>query len=195
MPTLQPICYVIGIDPSLCSTGVVVLSSNGELAASALVKSKPPESQGVAARILRVTQIAMMVQDLIVDYLPVVVCIEGYSMGSNQSGHSAIIECGYELRRMICGKTNARLIEVAPAALKKFCMGSGNGDKSAVASALTHRYGVLFESSDAADAYGLARMALQIGGYEESATQQQREAVATASGVKVKKVRKPRAKG
>ena len=43
--------------------------------------------------------------------------------------------------------------------------------------ALTHRYGVQFATSDEADAYALARMAMQLHGAEEPATAFQREAI------------------
>lgn len=184
--------YFIGIDPSLAATAVCVLNELGELVELRTFVSKP--ITGVAARVLRCVGVADSIEAEICDpYVPGAVCIEGYSMGSNKGQHSAIIEMGYELRRRLCGlDCTPRVVEVPPSTLKKFCCGAGNADKVAVASALTKRYGVEFASSDEADAYGLARMALCIAGLAEPTNDAQRESVSVAMNGTVKKPKKPR---
>jgi crossover junction endodeoxyribonuclease RuvC len=179
---------VLGIDPSLSATAIVILNERGELAEQKTYRTMP-QPGGVGGRIDRLSWLAADIQRDIADMDIAVACIEGYSMGSNQAQHSAIVECGYELRRLVWQTTGdaCRLVEVAPSTLKKFCTGKGNGDKTAIGSHLTARYGVTFNSNDEADAYGLARMALCIAGYAEPANQAQREAVDVAMNGKAKR--------
>lgn len=172
--------FVIGIDPSLTGTAIAILNHRGQLVRLARFESVN-EGRGVAHRILRYDHVSGMMRDMIASLSPnpVVACIEGYSMGHNSAQHSLLIEMGFTLRKMVASSTHAAIHEVAPSTLKKFATGIGKGDKSAIASALTHRYGVRFDTSDEADAYGLARMALQIAGFEEPDNSKQRESVDT----------------
>lgn len=171
--------YVLGVDPSVTGTGIVVLNDLGELV---VMERFPSDSKHWAStvhgRILRYDAIAACIKDVLIakDVVPTVSCIEGYSLGSNKAQHSAIIECGFVLRMMLVNLTKTHVLEVTPTSLKKFCTGRGDAKgKAPVASALTHRYNVLFSTDDEADAYGLARLALQIAGFEQPQTQQQRE--------------------
>lgn len=182
----MPVC---GIDPSLTATAVFVLDDDGA-PLQQFVRSSDPQP-GVAGRVLRCYGVAACIETNLEIERPSVVCIEGYSMGSNMAQHSTIVEYGYELRRMLCGLDwHPRVIEVPPATLKKFCTGKGNSDKSAIASHLTDRYGVRFDSNDEADAYGLARIALCVAGHAEPTNQAQRDSLAKLTAGPVKKTRK-----
>lgn len=177
---------VLGLDVSMCSTGIVVLDDIGSLVESRIVKSVANDGT-VARRMERIEMIVREVLKFVTDYSPKVICIEGYSMGSRAGQIIQIAELGGLLRYSICRQCNA-VYEVAPKTLKKWATGKGNCEgKTPVVVAVMKRYGVSFDNDDLFDAYSLARMAYQIAGFEESATEQQREAIATVTGPKIKK--------
>lgn len=182
-----------GIDPST-KTGYATCVDGIPLTSGTIVYPPTPgDDRSVAARVLRIT---MPTLSLIREIgRPSVVCIEQYSYGSNGANHSILIEIGYEIRRALTGTNyHPRIYEVAPTTLKKWATGRGVGDKVAVASALSKRYGVSFASSDEADAFALAMMAAQIDDESLIETEIQRECIAKVLSGAVKKPKKKRAR-
>ena len=175
--------YVIGIDPSLTATAVVAIRDTG-VCAPQLFTSKSPNSKGMDARILRADGLADRVVDWVCDKEPSLVVIEGYSYGSPNRAHG-VGEYGGLLRRgLLANLVRARLVEVTPATLKRFVTGKGNANKLAVATALVKRYGIDFGGSDDLyDAFGLAKLAACVVGWDEPANEGQRKAVATIRGM------------
>lgn len=181
---------VVGIDPSLTGTAVCVMRRDGSCQMSRFT-SKPAE--GVSGRVARyaglVRDVASAIQEL--PNTPVV-CIEGYSFGSNGRSMLDLAEYGGLLRQMLVkfqlDGGCAPPIEIPPHNLKKFATGKGNGDKLAVCLAIQKRYDVTFETNDEYDAYVLARIAGCKAGWWEPETAAQREALTPKS--KAKKPRK-----
>lgn len=168
---------VIGIDPSLTATAVFVLDETCYSPARKVIKTIP--HAGVAGRVLRCSKAAKEVRQMMDEWKPVLVCIEGYSFGSNTAKHAEIIEHGYELRRMLCGlDCTPRVIEVAPMSLKKHATGTGKGDKTAVVARMAKRFPEIeFSMNDESDAAALALIALQCAGLAEPENQAQRDVI------------------
>lgn len=181
----------LGIDPALTATAYCVLDDDGTVVRSGVVLRSGISTMPVEERIGAIVRIA---QEVLLEVGPDhrVTCIEGYSMGSNMGGHSCVIELGAMLR--FRHSYRGKLYEVPPTTLKKFATGSGRGDKAAVASALTKRYGVQFGSSDEADAYALARMAWHLGTVAEAPNKAMAEALAVVADGPKRKGKSKRAK-
>lgn len=183
--------HAVGLDVSLSSTGMIILSPSGKMVVQKIIPSDPTDGT-VAKRMKRIESIVRSVLDELKSFPASVICIEGYSHGHNQPGLAERIELGGLLRYTICRECD-RVYEVAPSTLKKFSTGAGNAKgKTVVAVALFKRYGVELSGDDEYDAYALARMAYQISGYEMPSTKQQEETIATVTTPKVPKPRKPR---
>ena len=174
---------VIGIDPSLTNTAVCVLDERGNVVGQKRFASKP--AYGLRARIERFNKLAEEVCEYActhaINHLGwSYVCIEGYAYSRNEVGQADQHEFGGLLRSMLLAKImSLQPIEVGPTSLKKFVVGKGNAKKSQMMLAVYKRWGVECATDDDADAYGLARMALCLGGYAEPENVQQREAIAT----------------
>lgn len=182
----------MGIDPSLTKTAVMVIGRDGSRRDSTVVRS---ENQGlsVSARMSRIKRMVNGVMVIVQRNKPVAITLEHYSFGSNTGLVCDLAEYGGNLRFALI-KHGYVPIEVAPTTLKKWVTGSGGGDKVKVISSLTRDYGVMFGTDDEYDAYGLARMALQIAKFEEPVLAYQREAIAVAMAEKVRKERKTKKK-
>lgn len=180
---------IVAIDPSLSKTAIVIGAKRfSEMTTCGSV----PCGDSVADRIKRFHRQARQVCDLswmlTKNVRVTAVYIEGYSMGSTGK-ITSICEYGGILREHLLRFTD-RIYEVAPSTLKKFAIGKGTGSKDMVAAHLTKRYGVLLNSNDEYDAYGLYRLGLVAEGWEEAANQAQREAVDTVLGLNVKPKKK-----
>lgn len=163
---------VAGIDPSLTNTAVVVGSTGVH---DVRTFSSEPRGTHVEARMARCERLVNEIVDFVRDNAVEVVCIEGYSYGSNMPGHHAIVEYGGLLRYRLV--PHCAIYEVAPSTLKKFATGKGNGSKVPMISAITKRYGVEFRSDDEYDAFALFRLALCVAGTVEPETLAQAESI------------------
>lgn len=181
------VATVIGIDPSLTGTGVIVLDTQGTLVHKSVVSSSPSGGM-VFDRMQRIEKMVTQIKAIVFEFKPNLICIEGYSLGSNMPGVSDRVEYGGLLRYVLT--RNWKVIEVNPLSLKKWATGRGAGDKTALIAAMTARYGVQFGSSDEYDAYALARLALQIAGFEKPNNATQAECVDVAVNGRLKKVKK-----
>ena len=158
-----------GIDPSLSAFTIAAGEVHGNLPALVrfeLVPALPP-SNVLEDRIARYEALGEAAAERLLILRPELVLLEGYSYNSRGSVVQ-LGECGGLVRRAILDasydRRNARqrfrVLEIAPAMLKRFACGKGNGKKAAIGSALAARYGQTFETDDQADAYGLLRLAL-----------------------------------
>lgn len=135
----------VGIDPSLTSTGVVILNDDAEIIDSMVIKPKKKD----AARLIEI-ELALW------ELLPNNVALEGYAMGSRY-GREAAGELGGVIRRALYLQGSTYVV-VPPASLKKFAA-KGNAKKDEVRLEVYKRWGVEFETNDEVDAYVLARIA------------------------------------
>lgn len=165
---------VVGIDPGYAKAAVCV----GTCAADCdpvLYETKPRDNS-VTSRIHRYYEMVSKIMTA-VDYArPDWILIEYYSHKSEGSAANRLWEFGGVLRSELL-ETRANIVEVPPINLKQFCRWKGSGTKVQMVATMTKRWGVLFDTEDQYDAYGLARMGLVIAKIEPSEHEAQDKAI------------------
>ena len=145
----------VGIDHSLLNNGLVVLDKNAEIVDQKSFGS-PDSKMLMEKRLLDIMENFKFLLDL----KPEIVYIEGPAF---QAKGRSILEMGalhYLIRLFLFShKINYKII--APATLKKFITGKGNSKKELMLLKVYKKFGVEFEDHNLADAYSLARMALE----------------------------------
>lgn len=143
---------VLGIDPSLNSTGVAYRGLDGSIRASCI---SPSGLKGIP-RILRIRNI---VDDLLFKLHPRIVVLEGYALGFRGKSNTIfdIGELGGTLKILVLSH-GIDILLVPPNNLKLFATGKGNADKSLIADVLHREHGLSFSKSDQYDAAGLLMM-------------------------------------
>lgn len=167
---------VVGIDPSLTNTAVAV--GNGRDWSLKEFSSKPL-GDFVVARATRYDGLVERIVQFIESKKPIdAIYIEGYAFSRNPSGQRWLVEFGGILRWHLVDLAD-RVVEVSPTTLKKFVTGKGNAPKESVLAHIQKRWGELFESNDAGDAFGLYKLGCVVEGIAEGENVAQREAAAT----------------
>lgn len=139
----------MGIDPSLRSTGVCVLSRH-----NARTWRLRPNITGVP----RLLWLERKVSGLLEQEDPRIVVLEGYAHGRSKQAHQ-IGEWGGVLRLLLF-RRGASFYEAAPGTLKKFVTGKGNVEgKAPILLHLYKRWGLDVEQQDEGDASALALLA------------------------------------
>ena len=171
---------VIGIDPSLSCTAVVMGRSPDSIQWS-LHKSKP-FGASAADRCARyddlVASIMASIRSLLFkseDDEKVRIFLEGYSFGS-KFARETLGEFGGILRWHLVD-LDEDLIEVQPTTLKKFVTGKGGAKKEQMMLKCQTTWGYEAQGNDDADAYGLFRLGCCVCGLDEPTNQAQREVV------------------
>ena len=162
------ITVVVGIDPSLSNTGICSgHSPENKNTTMKCIGRKPKKGETfktVAQRVVRINELIDQIKDHLTRVSPDIILIEAYAHSKNQKGKSSTIEFGGVLRCLLVEQAK-QVIEVSPTTLKKFVLGKGVGNKELIIANVYKRWGVLFESSDEADAYVLYRMGLCYAGF------------------------------
>ena len=187
---------IIGIDPSLTSTGIVVLRGNKvELAVT--TKNKP--ALGTIERVRLIYERIVDIQENLSDgekwQAPDLIVIEGFSYGSKGRSVFDIAYLGWRIREeleRLRTEDNIPWLEVPPSQLKKFATGQGNANKEIILQQVYKRWGVEFSDNNQADAYVLAQIGRAYLGGMDDLTAFQQEVIANLKGEKPKK--KPRKK-
>jgi len=181
---------ILGIDPSLTSTGIVTLQG-GVVDLTQTTKDMPKLETIERVRLIReqvnkVIQHPSIALDLIV--------IEGFSFGSKGRSLFEIAYLGYRIREDLEHfKNNEGIpwIEVSPDSVKKFTSNMGTSTKSVMIKEVYKRWGFDTNSDDLADAYALAQIGRAYLGENNDLTAFQREVIANLKGDKpAKKTRK-----
>ena len=141
----------LGIDPSLTSTGIAVLTS-GRIET---FRIKPGKRRGTRRLCWLDGELKELIDQVV---KPDVTCVEGYSYGSGNQAHQ-MGEWGGLVRLRLLRSGRLHFI-VAPGTLKKFATGKGNSSKPAVAIGLFKRWGVERDQEDEVDAAIMAIMAV-----------------------------------
>lgn len=168
---------VCGIDASLSATAVCV--GNGETHEMRVFKSAP-RGREVQERFARYEDLVSRIIDWLEPQCPAVICLEGYAHAAGGGGAHNMVEFGSLLRWHLVGlePLAPKVYEVAPTALKAFVTGRGNCfDKTVVAGHIVKQWGVVLESNDAYDAFGLWRMALCCAGRVNTTNEHQQKAI------------------
>jgi crossover junction endodeoxyribonuclease RuvC len=185
------VSLIIGIDPSLTSTGIVVLRGNKvELAVT--TKNKP--ALGTIERVRLIYERIVDIQENLSDgekwQAPDLIVIEGFSYGSKGRSVFDIAYLGWRIREeleWLKEQDNIPWLEVPPSQLKKFATGQGNANKEIILQQVYKRWGVEFSDNNQADAYVLAQIGrAYLGGMDDLAAFQL-EVIANLKGEKPKK--------
>jgi len=188
---------IIGIDPSLTSTGIVVLQ-NGKVETAVTTKDQPE-----LGTIIRVREIIKRIYKSITDLSneegcrdPNLIVIEGFSLGSKGNSIFETAYLGWRIREELEQLKLQKLpwIEVTPTQLKKFATGKGMGKKELILLQVYKRWGVEFSDNNQADAFILAKIGEAYLNGMEGLTSFQAEVICELQGGKVKKVKKKVAK-
>src|SRR3990167_1433001 len=170
---------VVGIDPSLTNTAVVI--GDGVTCTLGEFGSKNA-GDNIRSRVARYDALVAGVVEFIESPGPsVAIFIEGYSFGSNMPGKNGTVEFGGLLRWHLVDRA-PRVYEVAPTTLKKFVTGKGNAKKEQMLAHVQKRWGEMFEANDAGDAFGLYKLGCVVERLTEADTDAQREAAAKVAG-------------
>jgi len=193
---------IIGIDPSLTATGIVVLR-DGEVELAEKTKDRPE-----LGTIKRVTDIRFRIGSII-DNLetkeewdnkwqaPDLIVIEGFSYGSKGRSVFDIAYLGWRIREQLeqlKEQDNVPWIEVPPTQLKKFATGKGNTNKEIILQQVYKRWEYETDNNNIADAFVLAKIGEAYfkakNETEQKLTDFQFEVIADLLGDKPKKSRK-----
>jgi len=145
--------FYMGIDPSFTSSGLVILSSDGNVFRELNIKTASNETTEE-----RILFIEKKINDLIsdLDFSKIIVGIEGPSFMSKGNALLNIGALNYYLRIFLF-KNKIKYIVIPPKKLVKFVIGRGNGSKALMLKYVYKKWGYDTEIDDLADAYSLAR--------------------------------------
>lgn len=138
----------------------------------------------------RIERIRQEVDCAVRDCKPDIICIEGYSFGSQGRAVVSAGELGGVVRHGLYLQGYG-FTEVAPSQLKKYATGKGNTDKNLVLLAVYKRWGVDLINDNEADAFVLAQIGLALlGEYDGKLTVPQAEVIQAIKSPPPKKKRK-----
>lgn len=142
--------YIIGLDISLTSTGISVISPSGKFVGSEVVTT---DRDGYNSRMDRINYIIEKIYSVLNSYKNKYVVIEHYAFGKYDSAYT-LAELGGAIRYTLY-KDGIEFLEVVPTVLKKFFTGSGNAKKEDIKAWIYKRYNVEFmdKTNDEADAF------------------------------------------
>lgn len=150
MATMTSMRPILGLDPSLTSTGYSGCGLTGTLTS---------KESGVR----RLHDLAEALTNLLFTCpSKLAVVIEGYSFASKNSQAHSIGELG-GVYRLTLYRLGIPFVEVPPTSRAKFATGRGNASKNEVISAVSARTGIVWSgkgADDMADAYILEEMGL-----------------------------------
>jgi crossover junction endodeoxyribonuclease RuvC len=146
---------VVGIDQSATSTGICGLDESGCIVF--LDRIVPPKSVKDTERLVYIRD---AIRTCVSKYTVVMAIMEGYSYGSTNKKF-ILGEVGAVVK-LTMADADIPLKGAAPTQLKKFVTGNGNSSKQQIIASIKHKWNVEIAQNDMADAYGLARIALEI---------------------------------
>jgi crossover junction endodeoxyribonuclease RuvC len=145
--------YFIGIDLSLTGTGIVLIDSEGKITKQNLIETSPKTKIE-----LRIAEIASAIHDVI--HPGDALCMEGLAFGARGQSMLELAGLHYHIRITLTERELPFRV-IPPTTLKKFITGKGNAKKEQMLLQVYKRFGIEFDNNNLADAYGLARMAME----------------------------------
>lgn len=145
----------VGIDPSYNGFAIIVLDEKGIIVEQKLLTTNSNDE--AEARIVSLEKNFKFIANINCLYS---VYMEGPSYSSNGVFMLQMGALNYYLRIFLLKKDVLYKV-IAPGTLKKFVSGSGNAKKDLMLLNVYKKWGVEFSDNNLADAYGLARMALE----------------------------------
>lgn len=145
----------VGMDPSYNGFGIIIVDSEAVLVDQILLKSNTKfEAED---RIIQLEKGFAFISTLIGLKT---VYIEGPAYSSSGAFQLQMGALHYYLR-VFFRKNEVKFKVIAPGTLKKFVTGTGVAKKELILLKTYKRWGVEFDDNNLADAYGLARLALE----------------------------------
>lgn len=161
-------CY-LGLDLSLTGTGIVVLGDSNTALHAEVLKNKLRGEQ-------RLLFLRDRVAEVIKEFVPAIICLEGYSMGSRIGQAFSIGELGGVIRANIY-EQGFDYFAIPPTRLKKFITGGGKAEKDMIVFHVYKRWGFEAKDNNMADAYGLAQVAKSIANKGKGLIKAQEEVI------------------
>lgn len=151
-----------GVDQSYSGFGITFLKADGTHE-TIVKKFAPKESAGVSRLEDIADWLALEIHKHDDDELIEHVCMEGYASGTT-FGREKAGELGAVVKMAFYEGEGGRIFPtiVPPMSLKKFILGVGKGGKNEILLGCYKRWAVDFRDDNAADSYGLARIAQAI---------------------------------
>lgn len=154
---------VVGLDLSLSSTGVCIVTVPGGAVVTERVTSKPKSDPSIADRSIRLRRLAGTIYDLTKGADLVVV--EGPAYASKMGAAHDRSGLWWLVVGRLTG-TGHNVVEVTPNSLKMYATGKGVADKDHVLAAVIKRYPQIdVTGNDVADAVVLAAMGARFAGH------------------------------
>lgn len=144
----------IGMDFAYAKNGIVIINENADIILQAIIVTTPKRSD--EERLIQIYDFLDKIEqeDIKLVYL------EGLSYGSQGRSVSQIGAVHY-LTRIFLYKNKINYKIISPSELKKFITGKGNAKKDLMLLNIYKKFGIAYEDDNLADAYSLARMALE----------------------------------
>jgi len=145
----------VGIDPSYNSTGLIVLDQTAKIVEQKTFSTS--KDKEIEERLIEFENEIKFIPNILNLHS---VYIEGLSYSSSGQFTLQMGALHYFLRIFLF-KNGVNYKVITPGSLKKFITGNGNAKKDLILLKTYKKWGEEFQISDLADAYGLARMAIE----------------------------------
>lgn len=152
---------ILGIDPSLTHTGLVVLD-DGKVVLFETIETFPKEDMQV-----RLMKIRNRVGEIMMEKTVDCCVLEGYAY-SSRAAHSALLHELGGILKMIFHDANTPFYVVSPLSLKKFATGQIKSDKNVIMKEVLKRWGFDSQTDHEADAFVLAKIGEYLYDIEET---------------------------
>jgi len=149
-----------GLDPSFAGTGIVILDRQGKIVEQKEISTKKINGDRYDIE-HRLMNIGNEVESFVSKYLDkIYVCyIEEISFGSAGEASAQLSALNYYIRVYLM-TLKINYYTISPGQLKKYITGNGQAKKNLMLKEVFKRWQVDFNSDNLADAYSLARYAL-----------------------------------
>jgi crossover junction endodeoxyribonuclease RuvC len=145
----------VGMDPSFNGFAIIVLDKDANIVEQKLITSD--SKADIEDRLIELEEEYSFIPNIICLYS---VFLEGPAFLAN--GQFALqMGALHFMIRLMLKKRGVNYKVIAPGTLKKFVTGKGNTKKDLMLLKVYKKWGVEFDNDNLADAYGLARMALE----------------------------------
>jgi Holliday junction resolvasome RuvABC endonuclease subunit len=147
---------ILSLDPGICNLGICLLTSGAPLKAITS-KIELPKLETIGARVIHIMNVVV---EWIQEYKPDLLVKEGPSFSTNGMADSGRVQAMIELPSYLY---NIPLLTITPLSMRAYVGSSGKGKgKEDTKLCLYKKYGLEFNSSDEADAFGLAVTGLAV---------------------------------
>ena len=145
----------VGMDPSFNGFAIIILDQDANIIEQKLITSNPKDD--IEDRLMHLEAEYSFIPNIAGLHS---VNLEGPAFLAN--GQFALqMGALHFMIRLMLKRTGVSFNIIAPGTLKKFVTGKGNAKKDLILLKVYKKWGVEFENDNLADAYGLARMALE----------------------------------